>query len=203
MAGFVQHAFEAKLRTEDPQAYASLSAGQRQQAALERLNREWLIRYNSFFGIRMIAQQRAPLHHAGWDYPADDPKMDLYQEFKRAYRELAFTPGGDVPQLPGGEKRVPFKTYAGRESPMTRTVPYESRAAVAGAFAPCGCAGEPRLSAGPCFYGRRTIGDSRGSRVRPSNDCRFRCRTARRKGCCGSGTGLCVKRIRGGCCVCA
>ena len=133
VSGFVQQAFQKKLRTENPQAYAAMSAGQRQQAALDRLNREWLIRYNSFFGIRMIAQQRAPLHHAGWDYPTDDPKMDVYQDFKRAYRELAFTPGcrsedgGRRTEDGGRAAWEAFKAYAGRESPMSRTVPYESR----------------------------------------------------------------------------
>ena len=134
VAGFVRERFEEKVRADDPKSYAAMSAEQKRQAALERLNRDWLIRYNSFFGIRMIAQQRAPLQHAGWDYPADDPKMDLYQDFKRAYRELAFTPGCAVRHRGGGsllsangEARERFKEYAGRESPMTHTVPYESR----------------------------------------------------------------------------
>ena len=102
VAGFVRSHFEAKVRADDPQAYAALSAGARRRAALDRLNREWLIRYSSFFGIRMLAQQRAPLHHAGWDYPDDDPKMELYQAFKRWYRDRA-------------------------AAPMSRTMPYESR----------------------------------------------------------------------------
>ncbi|MEI7900056.1 MAG: hypothetical protein WCK89_07375 [bacterium] len=155
VAGFVRERFEEKVWSADPQAYEAMSAGARRRAALDQLNREWLIRYSSFFGIRMIAQQRAPLHHAGWDYPADDPKMEMYQAFKRAYRELAFTPGcqsgspsrlrhraGTVSRTacgrPGeaslpddagleGEARERFKDYAGRECPMTRTVPYESR----------------------------------------------------------------------------
>jgi len=127
VAGFVQRTFQEKVRADDPQAYVSLSSARRRQAALDRLNREWLIRYNTFFGIRMVAQQRAPLHHAGWDYPLDDPKMDLFQEFKRAYRELAFTPGcGQAPAATGAAREA-FKAYAGRECPMTRTVPYESR----------------------------------------------------------------------------
>jgi ABC-type glycerol-3-phosphate transport system permease component len=87
VAGFVRGHFEAKVRAGDPQAFAGLSPAGRRQAALDRLNAEWPVRYSSFFGIRMVAQQRAPLHHAGWDYPADDPKTDLYQEFKRWYRE--------------------------------------------------------------------------------------------------------------------
>ena len=87
VASFVRNHFEAQVRAVDPQAFAALSTSARQQAALDQLNREWLIRYSSFFGIRMIAQQRAPLHHAGWDYPTDDPKMDLYQAFKQSYRE--------------------------------------------------------------------------------------------------------------------
>ena len=130
VAGFVRERFVEKVHAANPQACEAMSAGQRREAALDRLNREWLIRYNSFFGIRIIAQQRAPLHHAGWEYPADDPKMDLYQEFKRAYRELAFTPGceGYGSLRPhAGEAWERFKAYAGQESPMTRTVPYESR----------------------------------------------------------------------------
>ena len=104
VAGFVRKHFEERLRAEDPSAFAKLSTAQRRDAALERLNKEWIIRYSTFFGIRMLAQQRAPLRHAGWDYPLDDPKTDLYQDFKRAY-----------------------KTNAGRDSPMTRTMPFESR----------------------------------------------------------------------------
>jgi ABC-type glycerol-3-phosphate transport system permease component len=128
VAGFVQKTFEEKVRSEQPQAYAALSPARRRQSALDRLNREWLIRYSTFFGIRMTAQQRAPLHHAGWDYPDDDPKMDLYQAFKRAYRELAFTPGcARAPEKREGDAWEAFKAYAGRESPMARTVPYESR----------------------------------------------------------------------------
>ncbi len=142
VAGFVRDRFEAKVEQAGPAAFAALPPGPRRQAALEQLNREWLIRYSSFFGIRMIAQQRAPLHHAGWDYPADDPKMEVYQEFKRAYRELAFTPGcrtevggrrseagGPISDLrkPTSETWEQFKVYAGRECPMTRTAPYESR----------------------------------------------------------------------------
>lgn len=102
VAGFVRDHFEGRVRSGDPQAYARMSAPQRRQAALDRLNSEWLIRYSSFFGIRMVAQQRAPLHHAGWDYAPDDPKMELYQAFKRWYRERS-------------------------GAPMSRTLPYESR----------------------------------------------------------------------------
>ncbi|MDD4017778.1 MAG: carbohydrate ABC transporter permease [Kiritimatiellae bacterium] len=110
VAGFVRRYYEEKVRAGDPSADARRSAAERRQAALDRLNREWRIRYNTFFGIRMMAQQRAPLHHAGWDYPEGDAKMEVYQAFKRAYRERVFTPG----------------TMA-RDCPMTRTVPYESR----------------------------------------------------------------------------
>ncbi len=102
VAGFVREQFEATVRSEDPPAFDAMSVAQRREAALDRLNREWLIRYSSFYGIRMIAQQRAPLHHAGWDYPLDDPKMDLYQAFKAMYRERD-------------------------GAPMSRTRPYESR----------------------------------------------------------------------------
>ncbi len=102
VAGFVRRSFEEKARLADPAAFAGMGRAARRQAALERLNREWLIRYDSFFGIRMTAQQRAPLHHAGWDYPADDPKSVLYQEFKRMYRDRS-------------------------AGPMSRTVPFESR----------------------------------------------------------------------------
>jgi ABC-type glycerol-3-phosphate transport system permease component len=136
VAGFVRERFEEKVRHADPRAFDALSASAKRKAALDLLNRDWLIRYSSFFGIRMIAQQRAPLHHAGWDYPGDDPKMDLYQTFKQAYRELAFTPGcqgespwrrTDIPANREGKEWEKFKAFAGRECPMTRTVPYESR----------------------------------------------------------------------------
>ena len=61
----------------------------------------------------MIAQQRAPLHHASWDYPSDDPKMELYQELKRLYRVRAY--GVD-----DGGRAEPAAYFS-------RTVPYESR----------------------------------------------------------------------------
>lgn len=54
--------------------------------ALEALNRDWKIRYNSFYGIRFRAQQRVPLHYPDWDWPLDDPKSDLWQDFKASYR---------------------------------------------------------------------------------------------------------------------
>ena len=103
VAGFTRSHFEEQVRARDPAAFRRLSPAGRQQAALDLLNDTWLIRYPSFFSIRMMAQQRLPLHHATWDYPTDDPKTDLYQDFKQMYRE----------RDPG---------------PMTRTVPYESRA---------------------------------------------------------------------------
>ena len=113
VAGFVREHFEAKLRAEDPQGFAKLAPAARRRAALARLNAEWPVRYPSFFGIRMIAQQRAPLHHAGWDYPSDDPKMELYQELKRLYRVRAYgTDDG------GGSAPAAY---------FSRTVPYESR----------------------------------------------------------------------------
>ncbi|MBP5321105.1 MAG: carbohydrate ABC transporter permease [Kiritimatiellae bacterium] len=103
VAGFTRSHYEAELQKADPEKFRRLSPAKRQQAALDLLNETWLIRYPSFFSIRMLAQQRLPLHHATWDYPTDDPKTDLYQDFKQMYRE----------RDPG---------------PMTRTVPYESRA---------------------------------------------------------------------------
>jgi ABC-type glycerol-3-phosphate transport system permease component len=113
VAGFVREHFEAKLRADDPQGFAKLAPAVRRRAALARLNAEWPVRYPSFFGIRMIAQQRAPLHHAGWDYPSDDPKMELYQELKRLYRVRAYgTDDG------GGSAPTAY---------FSRTVPYESR----------------------------------------------------------------------------
>lgn len=101
VASFVRAHFEDRLRADDPKAFAALSPAARRQAALDRLNAEWPVRYPSFFGIRMVAQQRAPLHHAGWDYPADDPKTDVYQVFKAAVRE--------------------------KSAPFSRTRPFESR----------------------------------------------------------------------------
>ena len=115
VAGFVRSHFEAKLRAEDPQGFAAMSPAARRRAALERLNAEWPVRYTSFFGIRMVAQQRAPLHHAGWDYPSDDPKMELYQELKRLYRARAYGSGDDE----ANETDPP--AY------FSRTAPYESR----------------------------------------------------------------------------
>ncbi len=126
VAHFVRHHFEAKFKQQDPARYKSLSPMQRQEEALALLNREWAIRYVSFFGIRMVAQQRAPMHHPEWDYPMDDPKTELYQDFKRAYRELAFVPGCQEKRKQLADWST-FKAFAAKESPMTRTVPFESR----------------------------------------------------------------------------
>lgn len=126
VAPFVRQHFEAQLKKSDPVRYAAMTSRQRQAEALALLNQEWSIRYVSFFGIRMVAQQRAPLHHPEWDYPLDDPKTDLYQEFKRAYRELAFVPGCEK-QRKHIRNWEAFKAFAAAESPMTRTVPFESR----------------------------------------------------------------------------
>ncbi len=135
VAGFVRERYEERVRMTDPAGFRALSPRGRREAALERLNSEWLIRYASFFGIRMVAQQRAPLHHVGWDYPADDPKAETYQAFKQAYRELAFTAGcrswaeaaGSATARREGEAWERFKAYVGQESPMTRTTPFLSR----------------------------------------------------------------------------
>lgn len=93
IAAFVRKHFERRLRAQDPQGYAAMSSSARRDAALQMMNQEWLIRYRSFFGIRMVAEERAPLHHSSWDYPLDNPKFALYQEFKQAYRELEFETG--------------------------------------------------------------------------------------------------------------
>ena len=126
VALFVRQHFKAKLQRQDPARYATLTSLQRQEEALALLNSEWAIRYASFFGIRMVAQQRAPLHHPEWDYPVNDPKTELYQAFKRAYRELVFLPGGEKKRGQLQDWQA-FKAYAAAESPMTRTVPFESR----------------------------------------------------------------------------
>ncbi len=105
VVGFVRRQYEAKARAADPQGYATLNTAERRVAALAALNAEWPVRYTSFFGIRMIAQQRVPLHHSGWDYPEDDAKMDTYQAFKAMYRTQA----------------------EAAEAPMSRTLPFTSQ----------------------------------------------------------------------------
>ena len=57
-------------------------------AALEALNAQWKIRYNSFYSIRFRAQQRVPLHYPDWDWPPDDPKCEAWQAFKAHYRSM-------------------------------------------------------------------------------------------------------------------
>lgn len=102
VAGFVRRYYEQRLEESDPAGYSQMSGRQRQEGALALLNSEWLIRYPTFFGIRMVAQQRAPLHHAGWDYQSGDLKSEVYQDFKQSYRERS-------------------------QSPLSRTTPYLSR----------------------------------------------------------------------------
>ncbi len=101
VAGFARQHFERRVAALNPDKYRRMSVAARRQAALSLLNEEWPVRYASFYGIRMVAQQRAPLHHAGWDYPVDDPKMDLYQELKGFYRQ--------------------------QSAPFSRTTPFQSR----------------------------------------------------------------------------
>lgn len=57
------------------------------EVALAALNQTWDIRYNSFYAIRMRAQQRVPLHYPDWDW-SQDPKTALWQQFKAHYREM-------------------------------------------------------------------------------------------------------------------
>ncbi len=102
VAGFARQHFEDKLAAESPDTFPKLPFAKRRELALQQLNREWKINHPSFYSIRMLAQQRAPMHHATWDYPLDDPKTDLFQKFKQMYRDRA-------------------------DTPMSRTMPYESR----------------------------------------------------------------------------
>lgn len=75
VAPYVRAVFEAQTGHQGP------------EVALDALNRTWDIRYNSFYNIRMRAQQRVPLHYPDWDWPTD-PKTELWHEFKAHYREL-------------------------------------------------------------------------------------------------------------------
>lgn len=101
VASFVQNHYENQCAKNNP-SFRDLPAATRRDQALQRLHEEWKIHYPSFFSIRMLAQQRLPLHHASWDYEPDDTKTDLYQSFKKSYRDHA-------------------------EGPMSRTIPFESR----------------------------------------------------------------------------
>lgn len=76
VAPYVRAVFEEKTGHQGP------------EVALEELNRTWEIRYNSFYNIRMRAQQRVPLHYPDWDWPTD-PKTELWHTFKAHYREIA------------------------------------------------------------------------------------------------------------------
>jgi ABC-type glycerol-3-phosphate transport system permease component len=134
IASFVRNHFEERVRLNNPQAYARMMPVARRNAALQLLNKEWLIRYRSFFGIRMVAEKRAPLHHASWDYPVDNPKYMLFQEFKKAYRQLEFETGcqgwNSFATRHGGKTEAnwkAFKKYASSVSPMTPSIPYASR----------------------------------------------------------------------------
>ncbi len=134
IAHFTHGYFERRLRRRDRAAYDAMNAAEKRTAALALLNEEWTIRYQSFFGIRMVAEQRAPLHHAGWDYPPDNSKFELFQSFKQAYRELEFESGcmgwRSFAAEHGGKthrNRERFREYAARHCPMTPVVPYASR----------------------------------------------------------------------------
>ncbi len=108
---------------------------QRAFGTLDRLNVAWKIRYSSFFGIRMRAQQRMPMHHPDWDWPQGDPKSDLYQAFKTAYRNLAFHPGAERawkkesgsatwPVPPESAEWGRFVEFVSGYAPYTRTRPF-------------------------------------------------------------------------------
>ncbi|MBQ9694415.1 MAG: hypothetical protein IJV69_06635, partial [Kiritimatiellae bacterium] len=74
VAPYVRAVFEEKTGHQGP------------EVALDALNQTWDIRYNSFYNIRMRAQQRVPLHYPDWDWP-EDPKTELWHAFKAHYRE--------------------------------------------------------------------------------------------------------------------
>ncbi|MGN1359376.1 MAG: carbohydrate ABC transporter permease [Kiritimatiellia bacterium] len=88
---------------------------ERYQGDIERLNKEWSIPYATFFDVRMVAQQRAPLHHLNWDWRRD-AKDSAYQDLKVAYRNLEFHYGKGLPK----EEIV-------RTMPLCRTRPYQLR----------------------------------------------------------------------------
>ncbi len=73
IAPFVQQTFEAQ------------TGFQGREVALKKLNETWALRYNSFYGIRMRAQARVPLHYPDWDWQ-DDPKTELWHAFKAHLR---------------------------------------------------------------------------------------------------------------------
>lgn len=75
VAPYVQRVFEEK------------TGHQGAEVALAALNQTWEIRYNSFYSIRMRAQQRVPLHYPDWDW-STDPKTELWHTFKAHYREV-------------------------------------------------------------------------------------------------------------------
>ncbi len=80
IAPFVQAYFEA------------LTGHQGRDVALAKLNETWDLRYNSFYGIRMRAQSRVPLHYPDWDWPTDDPKTEVWHAFKERLRSAHAMP---------------------------------------------------------------------------------------------------------------
>jgi ABC-type glycerol-3-phosphate transport system permease component len=144
VADYARQSFEARGRAADPARFVALSRGERADAALDLLNRTWSIRHLSFFDVSMVGPLKTPLHLAEWDYPVDDQRLDFYQEFKAAYRQMEFRAGGrrqwaafrrdhglggaaPWPLAPGHPEWPLFKQFVGRESPMSQTVPYDLR----------------------------------------------------------------------------
>ena len=80
---------------------------------LARLNADWGMAYDSFFTIRMVAEQRAPLHHVTWNWPSGG-KTELFDSIKKSYRELYFIYGSDV-----------SPEFIKQKMPLCRTRPFQ------------------------------------------------------------------------------
>ncbi len=79
--------------------FETLTGHQGPTVALAALNTAWKIRYNSFYGIRFRAQQRVPMHYQDWDWATNDPKTEMWHDFKAHYRNTPLTYSRTQPYL--------------------------------------------------------------------------------------------------------
>ncbi len=82
------------LQSKDPAAFATMSRGQKRDAALKLLGEVWGIPFSTFYDVNFKeTEQNYPMGFQTWFPPEDSPKYQDYVRIKEAYKLHILTPG--------------------------------------------------------------------------------------------------------------
>ena len=90
---FVMHYYENAYRSQNPELAKNLSQKKVRGAALKLLGQNWGLPFDSFHNINFKTEMSYPMDFQGWFPPGDSRKYDIFNEFKKASANHAFTPG--------------------------------------------------------------------------------------------------------------